>query len=268
MASLYHKCVSELGLITEYMNSDLTFEKTFKEGDYTMVDLRENCKLKYKNTGLELVQCPFFEIEHTFAFYKKMITEARPGYDFAGKVVFDCGACCGLDAILFSKEVLRVICLEPDSKNFENLQLNTSDRDNITIIKKALFNHCGEIEFLSENTQGSMILGKTIDIPVEDLKVLRKSVVTKVQCTTLDEMMDSFGPPDIIKIDIEGSEYDLVGSMNKVLTHGSILIFEIHRRPNSSDHFNKLVEYIESFDYKVTLYSDSLLGDHISCVKK
>jgi FkbM family methyltransferase len=196
------------------------------------------------------------------------VLDAYPDYTFTDKVVFDCGSCCGLDAILFSKEVKHVYCLEPDARNFENLKLNTRDIQNITIIKKALFNHCGEIEFSSENTQGSMILGKTIDIPVEDLKKLRKTDSIVVKCTTLDEMVSQFGSPDIVKIDIEGAEYDLVDSMKSVLEHGSILIFEIHQRPGSLSHYMTLVNYIESFGYKVRFYQDPLLGDHISCVKQ
>ena len=270
ITNVYHKYISELSQYKEYMWSNLVFEKVSRDDEgYTVVDLRENCKVTYKNKNLTLMECPIFETEHSYDFYKKLVLDAYPDYVFTNKVVFDCGSCCGLDAILFSEEAKHVYCLEPDAKNFENLSLNTKDFQNITIINKALFNHCNEIEFSSENTQGSMILGKSIDIPIEDLKKLRKTDSIVVQCTTLNEMMSQFGAPDIVKIDIEGSEYDLVtnDSMKSVLEHGSILIFEIHQRLGSLSHYDKLVEYIESFGYKVTFYQDQLLGDHISCVK-
>jgi hypothetical protein len=114
-----------------------------------------------------------------------------------------------------------------------------------------------------------MILGKTIDIPVEDLKKIRKAETTQVKCTTLNRMMSKYGRPDVVKIDIEGAEYDLVcnDSMKDVLEAGSILIFEIHQLPKSTDHFSKLVSYIESFGYTVTHTDDPLLGYHICCVK-
>lgn len=269
--TVYHKCINELRIhFLEYMYNDLVFEHVSQDEDgYTSVDLRKNCKVIYKNRNLTLLQCPLFEQEQTYEFYKKLVLDAYPDYVFTDKVVFDCGSCCGLDAILFSKEVKHVYCLEPDNKNFENLALNTKNFQNITIINKALFNHCNDIEFSSENTQGSMILGKSIDIPIEELKKLRKTDSVFVKCITLNEMLNQFGEPDIIKIDIEGSEYDLIynESMNKVLEHGSILIFEIHQRPGSIFQYNKLVDYIKSFGYKVTYYQDQLLGDHISCVK-
>ena len=181
--------------------------------------------------------------------------------------MFDCGACCGLDAILFSRECKKVYCLEPDSKNFELLTQNTKEYPNITIIHKALFNHCGEIEFSCENAQGSMILGKSIDgLSVEELKKLRKAESIVVQCTTLDEMMKEFGKPDIIKLDIEGAEYDLVynNCMKNVLESGPVLVFEIHGS-TSTVQFNTLVKYIESFGYTITHHNNHLLGYHIVC---
>jgi len=260
--SVYHKTIKDFELLGDYVKT-LEFEKTLEDGT---IDLRDNCKVTYKNSGLTLMQCPLFETEHSFLFYKRMVSECCPG--FQGKLVFDCGACCGLDAILFAKEGCRVICLEPDSKNFENLRLNTSGM-NITILNKALFCHNDTVLFSSENTQGSMILGKEIDIPVEDLKKIRKCDSIKVQCTTLNEMCDLFGVPDIVKIDIEGAEYDLIknASMSKVLTHGSFLILEIHQRENCPKQFETLTNYIKSFGYEVKEYSDPLVGYHIACSK-
>jgi len=267
VVTLYHKHIDELReKYLDYMSSEIEFKNSRLDDDgYTVLDLRKNGLVHYKSTGLTLLQCPLFETEHSYRFYKSLV----PDYDFTDKVVFDCGACCGLDAILFSKEARHVVCLEPDEKNFQNLSINTGDYKNITIVNKALFNHTGFIEFSCENTQGSMILGKTIDIPVEDLKKIRKAETTQVKCTTLNRMMSKYGRPDVVKIDIEGAEYDLVcnDSMKDVLEAGSILIFEIHQLPKSTDHFSKLVSYIESFGYTVTHTDDPLLGYHICCVK-
>ena len=198
-----------------------------------------------------------------------MILDTYPDYNFTDKVIFDCGACCGLDSILFSKTGAKhVYCLEPDSKNFENLTINTKGYSNITIIKRALFNHSDTVEFSSENTQGSMILGKSVDIEVESLKKLRiNGDFIKVRCTTLDEMTDIHEKPDIVKIDIEGSEYDLIGSMDNTLLHEPILIFEIHSKLTNIEYYNKLVNYITSYGYTVIPYFTNLLGDHIICFK-
>jgi FkbM family methyltransferase len=187
--------------------------------------------------------------------------------DFEDKVVFDCGACCGLDAILFTREKARhVYCLEPDTKNFENLVTNTRGYP-ITCIQKALFKHNGQVEFSCENTQGSMILGKSIDISVDNLKKIRKCSGTMVDCVTLDRMVELYGNPDIVKIDIEGSEYDLIGSMDKLLELGPKIIFEIHQRIPKIEYYNKLVEHIKSFGYTIHFYTNEIVGDHILCVK-
>jgi FkbM family methyltransferase len=265
LESVYHKCMSEIKInLFDYMAKELIFEHVSEENGYKIVDLTDNCFVTYKNVGLTLKQCPFFEQEHSFYFYKKLVG------DLKDKVVFDCGACCGLDAILFAKECKRVYSLEPDSKNFENLMFNTKDYKNIKTVNKALFNHCDTIEFSSENTQGSMILGKGVDIPIEDLKKLRKTDSIKVSCITLDEMLTKYEKPDIIKIDIEGTEYDLIhnDSMKNTLELGPILIFEIHHTVNSKEHFTRLKEYIESFGYKITDHDDQVLGYHILCVKQ
>jgi len=257
MEKVYHKSIANMKQhLSDYMYESLVFEHS-RPGE---VDLRRNCKITYKNLGLTLLQCPEFEYEHSFQLYRDLFP------DLKGSVVFDCGACCGLDAILFTREGAKhVYCLEPDSKNFENLHLNTQGYP-ITCIQKALFNNDGHVEFSSENSQGSMVLGKTIDIPIEQLKSVRKCESIKVECVTLDTMVLKYGMPDIVKIDIEGAEYDLVDSMNSVLEHGVPVLFEIHQRVQKIEHYDRLVKYIESFGYTVTLHPNELLGDHILCV--
>ena len=58
--SVYHKTIKDLELLGDYVKT-LEFEKTLEDGT---IDLRDNCKVTYKNSGLTLMQCPLFETEH------------------------------------------------------------------------------------------------------------------------------------------------------------------------------------------------------------
>jgi len=227
----------------------------FKHDGSKIINLTSpHIDIHYKEYNLTLTECQIFEIPlDSFQVYLDLLYDKS----FTDKVIFDCGACCGLDALLFTKHGAKhVVSLEPDNFNYELLRKNCQGYENTnTLIKKALFNHENEILFANENSQGSMIIGKNIDIEKNELIKIRKSETSMIKCTTINELVQLYGKPDIIKIDIEGSEYDLPdnNSMGVLRDLESIeIIIEIHRKQKNIEHYEKLVKYlIEDLKFKV-----------------
>ncbi len=140
--------------------------------------------------------------------------------------LLDLGANIGLFAIklkaLFPE--IRIACVEPDTQNFEVLQLNTQALDDIHNYQKAIW-HKQEKLFINDNEGGNW--GKTVH------KEQVNPAAETVETITIDQILDDLNEKriDILKMDIEGAEKELFEADNKKwLEKVGILIVELHDR--------------------------------------
>jgi precorrin-6B methylase 2 len=150
-----------------------------------------------------------------------------------GQVVMDIGAGIGDYALLSSLKVGNkglVISIEADDKTFRLLlnNIRNNSLNNVIPIKK----------FVSFHKYDS------IDYFVRNLKV--KKI-------------------DIIKIDIEGGEYNaLIGGRKTLKKYSPKLIMEIH----SEDLMRKILKLLNRLDYKMVISKRKGLGIYICYFKK
>ncbi len=109
---------------------------------------------------------------------------------------FDIGAWIGPVTLWAAKKGCKVISVEPDPEAFRQLEENVRLNDlNVTLIQKAVSNH--ELtERLNVSTPGDSKSSLTYKF--------QNSI--EVQATTLDKLIEEYGKPDLIKMDIEGGE--------------------------------------------------------------
>lgn len=137
-----------------------------------------------------------------------------------GDVVFDVGANIGYPTLLFSHAVEasgKVVALEPSPRAFRLLQRTLNGRLNVECVNLAASDHEGEALFYeTENLDTSSLQ------PVVSVK--RYTVTT----TTLDNVVQSFGPPAFVKIDVEGHEPSVFRGMEDLLQRDAppIVLFE------------------------------------------
>jgi hypothetical protein len=114
------------------------------------------------------------------------------------RLVFDIGAHVGYGCLMFaSRSGGRVVAYEPDPVNGTtlrvNIDCNPALRDRITVVPEAV------------------------------------AARSKAGTTTLDDATARFGPPDLVKLDVEGCEFDaLCGAQNTLTEHRPHLIVETH----------------------------------------
>ena len=147
-----------------------------------------------------------------------------------GMTVYDVGANCGQMALLFSKLVTgkgSVIAFEPVDFLFKQLAYNVklNKLQNVLCRKTALGNVIGKSKFLYSATQPTM--GKIKDI--EPRSIVRASDEIDVDTETLDSLLGQLPPPDVIKIDAEGSAgLILEGAAQLLKTYGPSFFIELH----------------------------------------
>jgi FkbM family methyltransferase len=151
-------------------------------------------------------------------------------------------------AIYFAKKYkdAKIICIEPESANYELLKKNTENYVNITIIKAALWKTAGEI-FLFDTGLGNdgFMTGENSMVT----KTPQRTVKQTIETITIDEILDEFhiNSIDILKIDIEGSEKEIFESCKNWINKTNSIIIELHERMKKgcNKSFYKKVKYFD-----------------------
>ena len=106
------------------------------------------------------------------------------------EVAIDIGALYGRYTKLLATKAKQVIAIEPDEINYKILQDNTKNDHNILVLKAAIAETNGYRDY--------MIPGGTSQ---------------KVRCITIDELLSLIDKKiDLIKVDVEGAEFDVLDS--------------------------------------------------------
>ncbi len=118
-----------------------------------------------------------------------------------GGTVIDAGAHVGTFALVTSLAAGRVIALEPNPDNLRLLKANIelNGAANVEVHSEALWGSSdGQNLDLTRDSSGGMLTGGSEGL--------------RVKTTTLDELVDRFGPVEVLKLDIEGAEFPVVAS--------------------------------------------------------
>ena len=152
----------------------------------------------------------------TFLFQNKISYEINiwnniKSYLNEGDLIFDIGGNIGQYAIRFSEIVGskgKVISFEPDFKNFAFLQFNanTNACKNILCLNIGIGDKSGIIQFFRDTETG----GRMGSFGKEHVKDKFKGFTDLVEVETFEGMVQKFGTPSFVKIDVEGFEFNVL----------------------------------------------------------
>ena len=150
-------------------------------------------------------------------------------------VAYDVGAHAGFYSLIFSKYCRRVFAFEPSEKNRvfirEHLKLNKIT--NVFLLPEAVSNYSGRANFkeLESSAQGRL-----------------SDEGYEVSVISIDDFVKENPPPDIIKIDVEGEEFNAVkGAEETLKKYAPVLFVATDDKPESL-----YVEFFNKVDYKIT----------------
>lgn len=179
---------------------------------------------------------------HSF-YYQTLQIFGERLYDFQGEVVapviIDCGAHIGL-ASLFFKECYpdaRIYAFEADAALAEVARANFEafGASDIDIQSAAIWTHDGVVSFsLSQDDMGHVCEGGAT-VPSVRLKTL------------LDK-----GPVEMLKLDVEGAEFELIEDCGVSLRNVRRMIIEVHAHEARAP-IAKLLSTLEENDFQYTL---------------
>lgn len=146
--------------------------------------------------------------EERVAFYRQFVE--------AGDLCFDIGANYGNRTAVFLALKAKVVALDPQKSCYDFLKKKYGGR--IVVLQKGAGAQPGFLDFFvnETNSQVSTFSHEWIN----DLKQTRFAGnewnrTEKVEVTTLDALIDEYGEPQFIKIDVEGFEPEVIKGLSK-----------------------------------------------------
>ncbi len=153
------------------------------------------------------------------------------------KVILDLGANVGYATMWFAMHFpnAQVIAVEPLKANVERIRKqveNAKIEDRVVVIEAAISDRNQELELYMD--AGEFFHTGASLSPDHIYHNQTAKIVAKVECLSLDNLIEQYhlSQPDVIKIDIEGTETDLFSNVtpqfDDIMTNVQVLAIELH----------------------------------------
>jgi FkbM family methyltransferase len=185
--------------------------------------------------------------QHEPEVQKAILAVIRPG-----DVVYDIGSHIGTISLGTAKLVGGtglVVAFDGDPENVERLKLNRARNgleDRLEVVHAAVWSRTANSGICFRRGTTFKSHGGVDDDGQHP--VLASGEIIKVKALTLDDFVASGGsPPRLIKIDVEGGEYEvLLGGSRLFATHRPLIIIEIHHQQAAG----QIMDWLTKFGYK------------------
>lgn len=180
------------------------------------------------------------------------------------KRVIDAGANIGLSVAYFCSRLGcdDVVALEPESENFKLAQENTRQYPGVKIIKGALWPRSVDLHISNKEEAGS------IGFQVSEVERGKCHSADLVRAYSIQEIMNEKGWDyvDLIKIDIEGAEYELFQDENVKdwINRVAVIVIELHDwlKPGCSKAFFNALQLMPN--YELALSGENIVIRNLS----
>lgn len=167
--------------------------------------------------------------------------------------ILDCGANIGLFSLYAAKFAKKIVAIEPSSQIFEYLSLNIAEEPVITAMQVAVGAENGSLELFGSDVNLTMFSAHKTGVHNEKPEKVKKMGIQ----TILD--FNSLTHVDFMKLDIEGSEFEVLASdeFAKAAPKIDVIMGEIHSWTGRNP--TQCVQSLEECGYSVEILSQSPL---------
>lgn len=245
------------------VTNDVFDYKIYRAEKYHEYVLRNKTKFEdiYNSLGDELSRLAYqniinYRINEDNELLNESVTSSKHYFEkdiinlSNNEVFLDIGSYIGDTVKLFLQEVKyeykKIICVEPDTKNYTQLTAYLEDNHvkNSSVYNKGIWSKEGKLIFYSSASEGSSLVFENNAYKVEDTHY--------VEVISVDEITKREGPVSFIKIDVEGAEMEcLKGAIETIRRDKPILaIAAYHKRQDMIE----IPEFIKSIDENYEIY--------------
>ena len=223
--------------------------------------------IRYKSYSLSRIYYKKYEFISILGNSYKVVKgtfQSRSDYDDAwllflsqkANIVFDIGCHTGKSALIISQSNLieRLVLIDPNPLSLslaaENLIINNISQNAIFIAKAASFNSGDKIKLW---TMHGAFSGASTDINFTETGMQTKKYFD-VETITLDKIAETYNLyPDLVKIDVEGSEHSVLLGAHEIAKIGDAkFIVEVHscEKMNIMELTDKILSWCKKYNYK------------------
>jgi FkbM family methyltransferase len=200
-----------------------------------------------KNFGYRISRISNSDELHVFQIQKQLIDDLESNI-----TIFDVGACSGQVALKYNSIFpdCKIFCFEPFHESFSKLKQNTSSFENIVAINKGLGQYIGKSKLHSNRSAptNSILATSKESTKIWGTGLLNTLETIDIELTTLDDFVEinNIKRIDILKLDVQGSEYMVINGAKNSIKQGIIKLVYI--------------EIITLPTYEGQKYLDEILG--------
>jgi FkbM family methyltransferase len=148
------------------------------------------------------------------AFYRRVIGDNR-------NLIFDIGANSGNKTAIFMRLATRVVCVEPGIGALAQLHWRFRRNARVCIVPKGVGENKAPQYFHQFRYSGyDSITPKLVEARFPEIE---RQGVREIEMTTIDALLQEFGSPFYIKIDVEGYEHKVLRGLSRAVP---VLSFE------------------------------------------
>lgn len=156
-------------------------------------------------------------------------------------LILDCGSNIGISIIYFKNLYpdARIIGFEPDKEMFDICQYNCQqfNLNDVNLVNAAVWSENTELNFLADGALGGHL---TLDD--------KNLISTKVNAVKLSSYLDQ--KIDLLKMDIEGAEYEVLKSCKDDLGNVQNLFVEYHSFRNDSQKLDEILNILSEAGFR------------------
>lgn len=178
-----------------------------------------------------------------------------------------------LFAAMCSPADSRIVCFEPSQSNFNSLSKNIelNSLHNIEIVNKGVSSKSGERKLYLSSSANYSLLNE-----YEELIGKNTAEFEKVNVTTIAEIVSLYDLQEIdfLKIDCEGSEYDILFNLDDMLYKKiHVISVEFHDLKEKTKCGNALVVFLKSKGFEIPEFTyinsiSNVNAGHITAIKQ
>jgi FkbM family methyltransferase len=214
------------------------------ERKFFSLSLRYGNSERYKPAKIDFLQFKF-DVPDALSFiwqFKEIFVEEYYRFERSTDVpvIFDCGANVGTSCAFFKYRYpqARILAFEPNPNIVEYLKRNIKNNslENIEVIEKAVWISNDGIELGLDNADAS-------SIHIEKNKA-------KVGTVRLKDLLAKEQTVDMLKMDIEGAEFEVLSDCNVSLMNVKNLFIEYHSYSSQPQQLSEIIRVLESSGFR------------------
>jgi FkbM family methyltransferase len=218
-------------------------------GEYEIYhNLADRGYWSYNEVGSDIQRIEVFEGEDFI--YQQTRSEINSKYidKTTKKVYFDIGCNIGeYTESLRRSHYDKIVCVDANPNVIQKVNERFSDDDKIVVLNRAVSSQKEDVDFYICNSCD--VISTCDERLINDSRFTGRhnwDTIIKVPTISIDDMVNQFGKPEHIKIDVEGYEFSVIQSMT--MNYGSEIRFEWSEE--RIDDILQIVRYLSSLGYK------------------